>query len=185
MENISIRSGFRYITAPQDGYITKAQITGIGETVKEGQSIISIMPKNHQLAAEIYVRPVDLPLIKLNHKVRLIFDGWPVIVVSGWPDASYGTFSAEVVAVDNMISSNGKYRVLVVPDNDAKAGGIWPKELRIGSGVRGMALLNVVPVWQEIWRNLNGFPPEWYDKTKEHPYIHDKKEDARQKKLVN
>jgi hypothetical protein len=26
-------------------------------------------------------------------------------------------------------------------------------------------LLNDVPVWYEIWRQLNGFPPEYYEPT--------------------
>lgn len=171
-----IRKGFLYITAPQRGYIAKALQVGLGETVKEGTAIVSIMPKKHQLAAELYVSPVDLPLIGLHHHVRLIFDGAPTFVLSGWPDASYGTFSGEIVAVDNMISGNGKFRILVSPIEDGSAtGGPWPHQLRIGSGCKGMALLNDVPVWKEIWRQLNGFPQDFYDDHKNHPYVHDKK----------
>lgn len=181
-ENYSIRNGFQYITAPQDGYITKAAVTGIGEIVKEGYPVVSIMPRFHDLAAELYVKPVDLPLIELHHKVRLRFDGWPAIIASGWPDAAYGTFSGEIVAVDNMISPNGKYRILVAPDKVEDTGGFWPHELRLGSGAEGFALLNVVPIWKEMWRRLNGFPAEWYDKSKEHPYIHDKKSSDKAKK---
>lgn len=43
--NYSIRSGMYYILAPQDGYITQAIKSGIGETIKEGAEIISIMPQ--------------------------------------------------------------------------------------------------------------------------------------------
>jgi hypothetical protein len=52
----------------------------------------------------------------------------------------------------------GKYRVLVVPDTKGKDGE-WPKELRLGSGVYGWVMLDDVPVYFEIWRQLNGFPP--------------------------
>jgi hypothetical protein len=48
----------------------------------------------------------------------------------GWPDMSYGTFGGEIVAIENFISENGKYRVLIAPDNEDK----WPKQLSIGSG---------------------------------------------------
>ena len=41
--NYSIRSGLYYILAPQNGYVTKAIQSGIGETVKEGESIVSII----------------------------------------------------------------------------------------------------------------------------------------------
>jgi hypothetical protein len=38
----------------------------------------------------------------------------------------------------------------------------WPNTLRVGSGAKGVALLKTVPVWYELWRNLNGFPPDFY-----------------------
>jgi adhesin transport system membrane fusion protein len=157
--NYSIRSGFYYVTAPQDGYITKAIATGLGETIKEGEELVSIMPSNYQLAVEMYVNPVDLPLVRPGQSVRIMFDGWPSIVFSGWPNSSYGTFGGEVVAIDNFISQNGKYRILVSqnPEEDP-----WPAGLRVGSGAVSMALLKNVPIWYEIWRKLNGFPPDYY-----------------------
>ena len=36
------------------------------------------------------------------------------------------------------------------------------KALRIGAGARTMALLEDVPIWYELWRKLNGFPPNYY-----------------------
>ena len=36
------------------------------------------------------------------------------------------------------------------------------KELKIGAGTQGIALLKNVPVWYELWRNVNGFPPDFY-----------------------
>lgn len=157
--NYSIRSGFYYVAAPQDGYITKAIASGLGETIKEGEELVSIMPANYELAIEMYVNPVDLPLVRLGHPVRIMFDGWPSIVFSGWPNSSYGTFGGEVVAIDNFISQNGKYRILVSqnPEEDP-----WPPGLRVGSGAVSMALLKDVPIWYEIWRKLNGFPPDYY-----------------------
>ncbi len=157
--NYAVRSGYSYVTASQAGYITKAIRAGLGETVKEGEELVSIMPLNYELAVEMYIEPVDLPLLRLGNHVRFIFDGWPAIVFSGWPDASYGAFGGEVVAIDNFISGNGKYRVLVSPDPTDYP---WPKGLRVGSGAIGMALLDDVPIWYEIWRQLNGFPPNFY-----------------------
>ena len=160
LSNYSIRSGFRFITAPQDCYINKALVVGVGETIKEGDDIVSITPANFEMAVEIYVRPVDIPLARLNKKVRIVFDGWPAIIFSGWPNASFGTFGGVVVAIDQDISENGLFRLLVAPDkNDAE----WPKQIRMGGGVFGMALLDNVPVWYEIWRQINGFPPDFYE----------------------
>ena len=59
------------------------------------------------------------------------------------------------------MGENGKYRILIAPDNKDKK---WPKDIRIGSGAQTIALLKNVPIWYEVWRNLNGFPPDYYKK---------------------
>ena len=159
--NYSIRNGLYYIKAPQNGYVNRALQSGIGETIKEGTSIVSIMPATYDIAVETYVNPIDLPLISKGEHVRVWFDGWPTIVFSGWPGASYGTFGGEIVAIENFISENGKFRVLIAPDPHEEQ---WPKQLSIGSGAQTIALLKNVPVWFEIWRTLNGFPPDYYKK---------------------
>ena len=38
----------------------------------------------------------------------------------------------------------------------------WPRELKIGTGANGIALLKNVSVWYELWRNINSFPPDYY-----------------------
>jgi hypothetical protein len=121
--------------------------------------LITVMPSRFDLAVELYVRPMDMPLIAKGKHVRFMFDGWPAIVFSGWPNTSYGTYGGTIVAIDNLISPNGKYRILVAEDPNDKA---WPTALRVGSGALGMALLNNVPIWYELWRQLNGFPPDLY-----------------------
>ena len=159
VSNYSIRRGLLFITAPYDGYITTAFRGGVGQTFKEGEELVGIMPANVDLAVETFVQPIDLPLIHKGEKVRIEFDGWPAIIFSGWPNVSYGTYGAEVVAVERFISANGKFRVLLKPDpNDHP----WPEEIRAGSGARTIALLEDVPIWFELWRQLNGFPPNYY-----------------------
>lgn len=157
--NYRTRSQFYYIVAPQDCYITEAIKPGLGETVKEGEGIVTIMPADYQLAVQLYVRPMDLPLISVGREVRFIFDGWPAFIFSGWPGQSFGTYSGKVFAIDKMISPNGRYRILVAPGSEDKP---WPEALQVGSGAQGIALLENVPLWYEIWRRLNGFPPEYY-----------------------
>lgn len=157
--NYSTRRGYYVILAPQDGYITETFVTGIGETIKEGQAVLSIMPSTYELAAEIFVDPNDLPLMRVGQEVRLQFDGWPSIVFSGWPNASYGTFGGTIYAVDQYAGSNGKFRVLVKRESGHQE---WPSALRYGGGVKAMILLKDVPVWYELWRKINGFPPEYY-----------------------
>jgi hypothetical protein len=70
-----------------------------------------------------------------------------------------------VIAIENTLSQNGKFRILVQPDPTDKKR--WPRELRIGTGASGIALLKNVPVWYELWRNINGFPPDYYKSSEE------------------
>lgn len=162
--NYSKRNDLYYITAPQDGYINKALRGGIGQTFKEGESLVGIMPINFDIAVETFVEPIDLPLMHVGERVQIQFDGWPAIVFSGWPNASFGTFTGKVVAIENFISDNGKYRILIAPDPDMPE---WPEALRAGAGARTMALLEDVPIYFEVWRQLNGFPPNYYQPSKE------------------
>lgn len=155
--NYSMRQGFYYVLAPQDGYIQSTAIKGIGEIVKEGASLCSIIPDQSEQVVELYVEPMNLPLIRKGQHVQLTFDGWPAFVFSGWPGMSYGTYTAEIVAFDRSISANGKFRVLA-----KSIGEPWPDAVRIGSGVQGFALLGNVPLFYEMWRQINGFPPEFY-----------------------
>lgn len=157
--NYSIRSRYYHITAPRDGQVVKIVKSGIGETVAAGDAIATLTSLQPNLAVELYVRPVDLPLIRIGTQARIIFDGWPTIVFSGWPGVSIGTFGAQVSAMDSDISSNGKYRILVSPDPNEEP---WPEQLRVGAGAQGLSLLNTVPIWYEIWRQINGFPPDYY-----------------------
>jgi multidrug efflux pump subunit AcrA (membrane-fusion protein) len=159
VSNYTIRNGMYIVTAPQDGQIVQASKSGIGEILKDGETISVIVPSRVDYAVEMFVKPMDLPLINIGQSVRFTFDGFPAIVFSGWPDNSYGTFSGTVVFFENTISDNGKYRVLVAEDNAVKK---WPDQLKLGTGAKGILLLKDVPVWYELWRNINGFPPDFY-----------------------
>lgn len=159
LANYIIRGGQRWLIAPQDGQVINAKKQGLNETVKEGETIVEIVPNKINYAVELFIDPMDLVLVDRGQDVRLIFDGFPAIVFSGWPAASYGTFLGEVIAVETNLSGNGKFRILVVPGKDEKQ---WPSNLKLGAGVKGFAMLKNVSIWYELWRQVNGFPPEYY-----------------------
>ncbi|WP_304238688.1 HlyD family secretion protein [Jiulongibacter sediminis] len=159
LSNYAVRRDFLYLLAPQSGQVTKAKKAGIGEIIKEGDMIIEIVPEINEKAVELYIKPMDLPLISVGQDIRFIFDGFPAIVFSGWPNSSYGTFGGQVAAIESNTDANGLFKILVVPDPEE---GEWPEMLKIGGGARGIALLKDVPVYYELWRNINGFPPEYY-----------------------
>lgn len=158
ISSVDVRRGMYVIRAPQNGYIVRALKAGIGETIKEGESIATIQPANPTIAVELYVRAMDVPLIQRGRMVRLQFDGWPAIQFSGWPAVAVGTFGGKVVVIDAVSSNNGKYRLLVRPA-EMPGDQPWPQQLRVGSGVVGWVMLDDVPIWYELWRQLNGFPP--------------------------
>lgn len=158
LSNYTIRGSQRWLIAPQSGQIVKAKKSGINETVKEGEMIVEIVPDNIKFAVELFIPAMDLVLINKDQQIRLIFDGFPAIVFSGWPQASYGTFAGKVIAVETNRSENGKFRILVVPSEKEP----WPNTLRIGAGAKGFAMLKNVGVWYELWRQINGFPPDYY-----------------------
>jgi multidrug efflux pump subunit AcrA (membrane-fusion protein) len=160
----SIRNGMYYIVAPQSGQIVQARNTGIGEIVKDGDMLVHIVPDQIEYAVEMYIRPVDLPLVSPGQKVRFLFDGFPAIVFSGWPEASYGTYQGIVSAVESDVSTNGKFKIVVREDTAYRK---WPLQLRMGTGANGIALLKNVQLWYELWRNINSFPPDYYKPKKE------------------
>lgn len=157
--NMEIRAQQYFILAPQSGFVVKASQAGIGETIKEGDPVCTIMPHSSDVAVEMYVRAMDVPLLTRGRKVRIEFDGFPALQFSGWPSVSVGTFGGKVEVIDFVSSRAGEFRILVIPDpQDEK----WPSQLRAGSGTMGWVMLDSVPIWYEVWRQLNGFPPSLY-----------------------
>jgi adhesin transport system membrane fusion protein len=159
--NYSIRSQNYYLLAPQSGFVVRTLKSGIGEIIKDGTPLVEIQPYPFKKAVEIYVDPLDVALISNGTDIRLQFDGWPAVVFGGWPGVSFGSFGGKVVAIDQTISENGKYRILIAPNPSDKS---WPELLKVGTGATGIGLLQSVPIWYELWRNINGFPPEYYKK---------------------
>ncbi|TDX84075.1 HlyD family secretion protein [Epilithonimonas xixisoli] len=158
--NYRARQGLYFVIASQDGQVVQINKAGIGEILKDGESIGIIVPEKVDYAVEIFIKPVDLPLVKEGQRVMCIFDGFPAIVFSGWPNSSYGTFAGKVIAVENNISANGMFKALLIQDKNEKQ---WPPKIKMGTGVQGIAILNDVPIWYELWRNINGFPPDYYE----------------------
>lgn len=172
--NVEIRNEQYRVIAPQAGIIVKALKAGVGETIKEGEAVCTIMPEVSDLAVAMYIKAMDVPLLSKGRKTRIQFDGWPALQFSGWPNVSVGTFGGKVEVIDLVNSKPGEFRILVIPDESDEP---WPTQLRIGSGTKGWVMLNDVPVWYEIWRQFNGFPASIYEQP-EDPMKEGKNEDA-------
>lgn len=164
------------VTAPRDGRVFSVSVTD-GTYLKEGDLICVIIPETESRFVEVWVDGNDMPLIHPRKEdengitkgssVRLTFEGWPAIQVVGWPSVSTGTFGGEVMFVDATDNGKGQFRVLVGPDPDVIDRGDGPVEvswpsgqrwLRQGVQARAWIMLDQVPLWFELWRQINGFP---------------------------
>ncbi len=147
------------ILAPNDGVILKVLAAHNSTIVKAGDVIATFAPNLKDPAIELYIDGNDIPLVYEGRKVRLQFEGWPAVQFSGWPSVAIGTFGGVVKSVDTSISSNHKFRIIITKDENEQ----WPdaRFLRHGAKVHGFVLMNKVSLGYELWRQINGFPPEF------------------------
>ena len=126
-----------------------------------------IVPDATDRVVELLVDGRDAPLIAAHMEqtgrgphVRLQFEGWPGVQFAGWPSVAVGTFGGRVRQIDATDDGNGRFRILVEPD-ELFAGDRWPEGLylRQGNQAVGWVFLNRVTLGFELWRQFNGFPP--------------------------
>ncbi len=146
------------VTAPFAGFVTSITPNQGSQILKEGDPICVIVPDTADRAVQIWLDGNDAPLVEPGRHVRLQFEGWPAVQFAGWPSVAVGTFGGEVVSVDATDDGKGKFQIFVLPDDSQIP---WPDDRYLRQGVRanGWVLLDQVPLWYEIWRNMNGFPP--------------------------
>lgn len=160
LRNLERRTAQRKVFAPADGTVVRIFKAGAGENVKSGDDLCTLVPQSRDLAVELYVSGFDAPLLSVGRPVRLIFDGFPAVPFVAWPWASVGTFAGRISVIDAVDDGAGRYRVLVKPDG-ALPDGSWPPSTRLRPGARtvGWVMLDNVPLYREVWRRLNAFPP--------------------------
>lgn len=146
------------VRAPRDGVILRLLSQPGSEFLKAGQPLVVLVPETDQNVVELWVNGNDMPLLHADDPVRLQFEGWPAIQFVGWPSVAVGTFGGRVLLLDATDDGTGKFRLLVAPD---AADAAWPPKQYLRQGVRtnGWVLLKQVPLWFEVWRQFNGFPP--------------------------
>ncbi|MDI1431414.1 HlyD family secretion protein [Polyangium sorediatum] len=147
------------VKAPRAGTVLRVVAKQGGEMIKSGEVLAMLVPDTDDVAVELWVDGNDVNLVTPGRKVRLQFEGWPAIQFSGWPSAAVGTYGGKVAFVDATDDGAGKFRVVVVSDGDAP----WPGKqyLRQGTRANGWILLDRVSLGYELWRQFNGFPPQW------------------------
>jgi adhesin transport system membrane fusion protein len=172
------------VTAPRDGIVLAVTATE-GTFLRPGSLIAILIPEAENRFAEIWLQGNDVPLVTPRRigrdgevisgsPVRMRFEGWPAIQFVGWPSVAVGTFGGEVVFVDATDDGTGRFRVVVAqkPDVVTRGGETtvqnWPGNQWLRQGVRADGWVPLrLPLWKEVWRQLNAFPPIVADKEPE------------------
>ncbi|WP_447974554.1 HlyD family secretion protein [Nitrospira sp. Kam-Ns4a] len=150
------------VIAPIDGTVVRMAQVGAGETVRQGDRLVRISPASADKAVELFADGLDAPLLNPGRKVRLLFYGIPAIPLPAWPELMAGTFGGVIKVVDQVDDGKGNFRFWVVPDPNDRP---WPDQshVRQGTKVMGWVILNRVPLWYELWRRFNLFPPDYQE----------------------
>lgn len=145
------------IRSPRDGVVQSILQGENSGLLKSGVAIAHIVPNTEERTVELYVNGLDLPFIRLGQKVRLQFEGWPILQFSGLPQLSTGTFLGTIKVIDQADDGRGRFRLIIT----RAEGAVWPSPeiLRQGVRTRGWVQMNEVPLWFEIWRLINDLPP--------------------------
>lgn len=166
IRNFSERITQRTVRATRDGQVTQLKKVGENEVVKSGDILCTLVPrlKEEEQSVEIYLSDFDAPLVRVGDPVRIQFEGFPAIQFVGWPSVAIGTFGGRIVSIDQVDDGANRFRLIIKPDLDAvasKQDDPWPNTsfLRPGTQATGWVLLRRVPLWYELWRQFNGFPP--------------------------
>jgi hypothetical protein len=167
------------VVSPRDGFIFSVQATP-GTYLRPGSPICVVIPETESRMVELWLEGNNMPLavprqtdaegktVAPGSDVRIQFEGWPAVAIVGPFRAPRGTFGGEVVLVDATDNGKGMFRVVAAPKPDLVSDGTreapenWPDPTILRQGVRaqGWVLARQVPFWYEVWRLINGFPPE-------------------------
>ena len=93
------RQSMQIVKAPRDGTILRITAGDNATLVSAGEPLATFIPDNAERVVELYIPGRDVALVRLGAKVRLQFDGWPILQISGWPSTAVGTFGGEVIAI--------------------------------------------------------------------------------------
>ena len=151
------RQARQLVRAPRDGTVLHLYGGPGAGNIKAGDTLVTIVPDTAQRAVELFIDGNDMPLMEPGDPVRLVFEGWPALQFVGLRGAaSTGTFGGSLAFVDATDDGKGKFRVVVLPDEEEP----WPDALFLRQGVRakGWVLLGQVSLGYELWRQINGFP---------------------------
>jgi hypothetical protein len=141
-DNLAVRNTLYRIDAPQDGYVVQALRAGVGEQVKEGEAVVTIMPARPAPGGG-RVREGDgrAPAEHGAQGAAAVRRLARRCSSRGGRACRWAPSAGQVAVIDRVSQPDGTYRVLVTEDPTDDP---WPAQLRQGSGVLGWAMLDEV-----------------------------------------
>ncbi|MGR6331420.1 HlyD family secretion protein [Sphingomonas sp. XXL09] len=136
LQQSQLRAAQSYvITAPIDGIVAALQ-TGVGRTVDPSLSLMTIVPRDATMHAELYAPTRAIGFVKPGQEVRLLYDAFPY--------ERFGSYAGRIRAVSRValdprqIDAPFKieepvYRVTVVPDHQTVIG--YGENVRLQPGM--------------------------------------------------
>jgi len=103
------------IKAPIDGIVNEQVVKGAGEVVNQGEVLLSLVPKNTKMIAEVKVTNKDLAYIHPGQRTALRIDALPY--------TKFGRLFGKVIAISPSTQQDkeGKifYIIRIKPDKDS------------------------------------------------------------------
>lgn len=146
------------VYADKNGTVLRILLGDKDRYVGRGEPVIRFAPDVTQRALLFRVTDFNMPLVHEDLNVRIKYYGWPALQISGWPIIRFGTFAGIIRKVDPVAHEPGFYYAYVFEDPAEP----WPdaRTLRVGTQATVWVALETVPVWYQIWRLMNAFPPK-------------------------
>ena len=145
------------VLAEKDGYAMRILKNDKNTYIKKGEPVIQFSPDVSERSVLLKISDFNMPLIKEGLTVRIRFHGWPVLHIPGWPIIRFGTFGGIIKKVDPILHEKGYYYAYIIEDPNEP----WPpqEQLRVGTSSTIWVALSNVPIWYQLWRLMNAFPP--------------------------
>lgn len=146
------------VISEKNGHVLRILKNDKNTYIRKGEQVLLFSPDITSRSILMRVSDFNMPLIKESLRVRIRFHGWPVLHIPGWPAIKFGTFGGIIKKVDPILHEPGFYYAYVVEDPNEP----WPsgKELKAGTKSTLWVALSNVPIWYELWRLMNAFPPK-------------------------
>lgn len=105
LEKNAYREGKMALKAPQDSVVKDLLVTSAGTVVQPGEVILTVVPDNERLYADVWINNEDVGFVEIGHDV--------VVKVYAYPFQRYGTLRGKIIRLgaDAEDQNSASYKV--------------------------------------------------------------------------